>query len=79
MHRLITISMIILLASCSGKISSLKYSTEKVSDAVSTCTEAAKKVCSKLDNIATKENTDTNIQAVQDKSSISWDAHMMLW
>ena len=71
------ISMILIFSACGNKLSTLKYTGEKVSEAVSTCTEAAKNVCTEIDkvnNISMPVNEGGYEQATN-----SWDAHMMLW
>jgi len=69
--------MILIFSACGNKLSTLKYTGEKVSNAVSTCTEAAKNVCTEIDkvnNISMPVNEGGYEQATN-----SWDAHMMLW
>ena len=71
------ISMILIFSACGNKLSTLKYTGEKVSNAVSTCTEAAKNVCTEIDkvnNISMPVN-----EGGYEQANNSWDAHMMLW
>ena len=51
MRYLTIISMILVFSACGNKISTIKYTGEKVSNAVSTCTEAAKNVCTEIDKV----------------------------
>ena len=77
MRYLTIISFTLLLSACGNKLSTLKLTTEKVSNAVSTCTEAAKTVCTELDKVTQPEIITEGSDI--DHISNSWDTHMMLW
>ena len=77
MRYITIISMILLLSACGNKLSMLQYTGEKVSETVSTCTEAAKTVSTEIKKVA-----DMNVaieEGEHEKTVNSWDTHMMLW
>lgn len=58
-------------------MSTLKYTGEKVSKAVSTCTEAAKTVCTEINKV---NNISMSVDEGDfDKAGYTLDAHLMLW
>ena len=77
MRYITIISMILVFSACGNKLSTLKYTGEKVSNAVSTCTEAAKNVCTELEMVS--EISMTAGEGEHEKTVNSWDTHMMLW
>ena len=77
MRFLTIISMILVFSACGNKLSTLQYTGEKVSNAVSTCTEAAKNVCTELEKVS---NIKMLAEEGEHESAVnSWDTHMMLW
>lgn len=77
MRYLTIISMILVFSACGNKLSTLKFTGEKVSNAVSTYTEAAKNVCTELEKVG-----DMSLlveEGEHEKVVNSWDTHMMLW
>ncbi|CAN5123585.1 hypothetical protein BH11BAC6_BH11BAC6_16070 [soil metagenome] len=75
MRYLTIILMVIFLSACGNKLSTLEYT--KVSKAVSTCTEAAKTICTELDN-ATEVSDNFFEEDEFNKTVNNWDTHMML-
>jgi len=78
MRYLTILSLTLLLGACGNKLSTLKYTGEKVSQAVNTCSEAAKNVCTEMEKVSVS-GTLQAMQVEQDKASMSWDTRMMLW
>jgi hypothetical protein len=77
MRYLTIISMILVFSACGNKLSTLKITGEKVSSAVSTCTEAAKTVCTELEKVG---DMSMLIEEGEHETTMnSWDTHMMLW
>ena len=73
------ISMILIFSACGNKISTLKFTGEKVSKAVNTCTEAAKTVCTEVEKVDVN-NISMNVdESYFDKTEYTLDAHLMLW
>ena len=71
------ISMILIFSACGNKLSTLKFTGEKVSKTVSTCTEAAKNVCTELEKVS---EINLALQEGEHENTVnSWDTHMMLW
>ena len=71
------ISMIFILSACGNKLDNLRYTGEKVSEAVTNCTEAAKNVRSEIRKV-----TSLNLLpegGEHEKKVNGWDTHMMLW
>jgi len=77
MRYLTIISMILVFSACGNKLSTLKFTGEKVSKKVSTCTEAAKNVCTELEKVS---EINLALQEGEHENTVnSWDTHMMLW
>jgi len=77
MRYLTIISFTLLFSACGNKLSTLKYTGEKVSKAVSTCTEAAKNVCTEVDKVSNISMTFEG--GGYEQATITWDTHQMLW
>ncbi|MEP6845915.1 MAG: hypothetical protein ABI861_07920 [Panacibacter sp.] len=77
MRYVTIISMILVFSACGNKLSTLKITGEKVSKTVSTCTEAAKNVCTELEKVS--DLSMTLAEGEHENTVNSWDTHMMLW
>ncbi|MBG9377604.1 hypothetical protein I5907_15270 [Panacibacter sp. DH6] len=71
------ISMIFILSSCGNRLSNLRYTGEKVSEAVTNCTEAAKNVRTEIRKVT---NLNLTLEGGEREKKVNgWDTHMMLW
>jgi hypothetical protein len=75
MRYLTIILCAMFLCSC-GKLSSLKYATDKVKQTVDACTETT--ISAGL-NDTSVSGKDQPAEGIDTKASMSWDTHMMLW
>jgi hypothetical protein len=75
MRYLTIILCAMLLGSC-GRLSSMKYATDKVKQTVNACTETTIGTGFKNTSVSVENKKDEGIDT---KASTSWDTHMMLW
>ena len=77
MRYLTIISMILIFSACGSKLSTLKFTGEKVSKTVSTYTDAAKNVCTEIEKVS---DMTISLEGGEHENTVnSWDTHMMLW